>query len=131
MARRFNILLNQIFLAYSSLIQTYLLCVALPRSCTATAEEVGEARHPHNSTSLGEEMDRLDTLLEEASMVVAFQTEVVEDFVVEETSKEVAFQTEAVEDFEVEETSREVFLKGSLVERLIEEAFNLDMTFRT
>ena len=64
-------------------------------------------------------------------MVVAFQTEVVEDFVVEETSKEVAFQTEAVEDFEVEETSREVFLKGSLVERLIEEAFNLDMTFRT
>ena len=131
MARRFNILLNQIFLAYSSLIHTYLLCVALPKSCTATAEEVGEARHPHNSTSLGEEMDRLDTLLEEASMVVAFRTEVVEDFVVEETSKEVAFQTEAVEDFEVEETSREVFLKGSLVERLIEEAFNLDMTFRT
>jgi hypothetical protein len=37
-----------------------------------------------------------------------------------------------MEDFEVEETSKEVFLKGSLVERLIEEAFNqdLDMTFR-
>ena len=82
------------------------------RSCTATAAEAGEARHPHNSTNLGEEMGRLDTLLEEALMAVAFQTE-------------------AVEDFEVEETSREVFLKGSLVERLIEEAFNLDMTFRT
>ena len=87
----------------------------MPRSCTATAAEVGEARHPHNSTSLGvEEMGRLDTLLEEASMVVAFQTEVVGAFVVEEASKE-------------------VFLKGSLVERLIEEASNqdLDMTFRT
>ena len=84
------------------------------RSCTATAAEVGEAHHPHNSTSLGEEMGPLDTLLEEASIVEAFQTEVVEDFVVEEASKE-------------------VFLKGSLVEHLIEEAFNqdLDMTFRT
>ena len=103
------------------------------RSCTVTVAEVGEARHPHNSTNLGEEMGRLDTLLEEASMVVAFQTEVVEDIVVEETSNKVAFQTEAVEDFEVEETSKEVFLKGSMVEHLIEEAFNqdLDMTFRT
>ena len=103
------------------------------RSCTATAAEAGEARHPHNSTNLGEEMGRLDTLLEEASMAVVFQTEAVEDFVVEETSKEVDFQTEVVEDFEVEETSKEVFLKGFLVERLIEEASNqdLDMTFRT
>ena len=83
------------------------------RSCTATAAEAGEARHPHNSTNLGEEMGLLDTLLEEASIVVAFQTEVVEDFVVKEASKE-------------------VFLKGSLVEHLIEEAFNqdLDMTSR-
>ena len=89
------------------------------RSCTATAAEVGEARHPHNSTSLGEEMGRLDTLLEEASMAVAFQTEVVEDFVVEETSKEVDFQTEVVEDFEVEEASKEVFLKGIVI-RVVE-----------
>ena len=83
------------------------------RSCTVTVAEIGEARHPHNSTNLGEEMGRLDTLLEEALMAVAFQTE-------------------AVEDFEVEETSKEVFLKGSLVEHLIEEAFNqdLDMTSR-
>ena len=105
----------------------------MQKSCTATGEEVGEAHHPHNSTNLGEEMGLLDTLLEEASMAVAFQTEAVEDLVVEETSKEVDFQTEVVEAFEVEETSKEVFLKGSLVEHLIEEDFNqdLDMTFRT
>ena len=59
-------------------------------------------------------MGPLDTLLEEASIVEAFQTEVVEDFVVKMASKE-------------------GFLKGFLVERLIEEASNqdLDMTFRT
>ena len=95
----------------------------MPRSCTATAAEVGEARHPHNSTSLGEEvMGSLDTLLEEVSMAVAFQTEVVE-----------VFPTGVMEDFVVEEASKEVFLRGSLVEHLIEEASNqdLDMTFRT
>ena len=111
MPRSFNNLLHQMF--HISRLFTQLFCAAALRLCTATAVEVGEAHHPHNSTSLGE-MGRLDTLLEEASMVVAFQTEVVGAFVVEEASKE-------------------VFLKGSLVERLIEEASNqdLDMTFRT